>query len=258
MSSPYQPAPDQHDTAAYARPAPAPQPGPGQAGSQVGSQFGAAGWYLPGEPVGRSNPEADYWAGKYRRQRRWTRVLAAGATGAVLVAVGLGFAALQSTSSDAVATAGQTQPDGISPDAATPDTTPDSTAPDGTSPDPTTPDGSAPQGTTPDGSIPDGSAPEGAAPDAQSPGSGSVPMDSLPLPDSLRSLASSLGITDLGQLVQLGVSMGLISEEQAADLLAAVQGGSALGDLLDGGQGAGQGGGQGAEQDGGQGAGQDT
>lgn len=212
MSSPYQPAPDQHDTAAFARPVPPPQ----------AEQPGGPGWYVPGESVGRSNPEADYWAGKYRRQRRWTRALAAGATGTVLVAVGLGFVAWQSGSSDDLATAGQTQTDGTTPEA--------------------TPDGATPEGTTPDGTVPDstspnGTAPDDTAPDAQAPDSSSVPLDSLPLPDSLRSLASTLGITDLSQLVQMGVSMGMISEEDAADLLAAVQGGAALGDLFGGGSG---------------------
>ena len=244
MSIPYQSAPDQHDTAAFTRPVPPPQadqagaygqPGgygqPGASGQPWGyaqpgghGQPGGPGGYVPGESVGRSNPEADYWAGKYQRQRRWTRVLAGGATAAVLVAVGLGFAALQSGSSDEVATAGQTQTDATTPDTVTPD----GTSPEGTTPEGSTPDGSAPEGTTPEGTTPDG----GVTPDTQTPDSGSVPLDSLPLPDSLRSLASTLGITDLNQLVQMGVSMGMISEEDAADLLAAVQGGSALGDLF--------------------------
>ena len=184
MSNPYQQYPDQHDTAAYARQAP-----PAAAGQGAGSA-----WYVPGEPVGSSNPEADYWAGKYRRQRRWTRALAGGATGLVLVAVGLGFTTLQARSSDQVATAGQAQ---------------DSTSPDGTG-DATTPGGTAPD-TTPDSTTPDGTT-----------------------PDSVRSLGSSRGITDLNQLVQMAVAMGMVSEEDAADLLAAAQGGAALGDLFGG------------------------
>lgn len=238
-SQPYQSAPDQHDTAAIPLVPAGPyageqqyaggQPysggqrqagGHGYAGDQPysGAQ---SGWYVPGQPVGRSNPEADYWAGKYRSQRRWTRILAAAVIVGTLAVVGVGFAALQSgTSNVADSGSSSTLPDGSTP-----------TLPG--APDSTTPEGTTPNGTTPNGTTPDGTSPNGT---------GSVPLDSLPLPDSLKSLASAFGITDINQLLDLAVSNGMMSEEDAQRLLSGIQAGSALKDMLgDGGSDSGTG-----------------
>jgi hypothetical protein len=53
----------------------------------------------------------------------------------------------------------------------------------------------------------------------------------VPLPEQLQDLGQAFGITDVGQLLDLAVAQGLMSQEQADQLRAALQAGRALGEL---------------------------
>lgn len=202
------PPPDQHDTAAYARQVPpaaggyGPAHGQGQPGYGPGA--GARDWYVAGQAATVGNPEADYWASRFRRQRTWTRIMAGVVALGALVLVGVGFAALQAVRSDPLASAAAQLGDslGALPDQAVP-------APS---------DG----GDAPDGALP--GAPDEqqrTAPDPQD-GSG------IPLPEPLQGLGSALGITDVRQLLDLAVANGMMSQEDADKVRAALEAGKAI------------------------------
>jgi len=198
------PAPDQHDTTALPRAAagatPAGSPiaagyGYGQPGSQPGYGYS---WY--GNPAGQppvGNPEAERWAARYRRQRTITTVLAVGVAMALAAVLGLGVATWQLARSNPVLDSVSQLAEGLGG------------SPDGTSPDGTTPDGTTPDGTTPD-------------------------LSELPVPEQLRGLGNALGITDVGQLLDLAVANGLMTQEQADDLRRAIAAGAALQGPADG------------------------
>jgi hypothetical protein len=210
MTDHYPPGPDQHDTAAFARPLP-PAAATGTADPYAGQ---AAGYpyatasphqWVPGPvaPTG-SNPEADYWAARYRSQRTWTRVLAAVTLLATLGLVAAGFAAWQLARTNPMVAAASDLADGLGQV-------------------PVFPEDAAPEDAAPDGTSPDGN-----VPDAPAPGSGDLPLSELPLPDSLKSLAATLGITDVGQLLDMAVANGLMSQEDADRIRAGLAAGSAL------------------------------
>jgi hypothetical protein len=71
--------------------------------------------------------------------------------------------------------------------------------------------GGLPQGTSPDGNPPGGAAPQQPA---------------IPLPQPLAELGARLGITDVGQLIDLAVANGLLSEQDAEALRRALTAGS--------------------------------
>jgi len=79
---------------------------------------------------------------------------------------------------------------------------------------PVTPDGGL--GAAPGTSTPDGFAPEG------------LPLSELPLPDGLKSLAATLGITDVSQLLDLAVTNGVMSQEDADKVRAAIATGAVV------------------------------
>jgi hypothetical protein len=221
------PAPDQHDTAAYARPLPpSAAPGAGSAPGSPGPAYGSGvpGWYVPdSQPLSRSNPEADYWAARYRTQRTWTRVLAGLVVLALLGVLGLGIAAWQFATANPLVAAASDLADGLA------------AAPEGEAgaPEPTDPDGGSEglEELIPEGLLPDGGAPEGSDPDGSAPN-----LSELPLPESLQDLAGALGITDVDQLLDLAVANGLLSPEDAEQLRAALEAGAALQGLTEGAQ----------------------
>ena len=53
-----------------------------------------------------------------------------------------------------------------------------------------------------------------------------VPLSELPIPDSLKSMASAVGITDVGQLLDLAVANGIMSQEDADKLRAGIAAGA--------------------------------
>jgi hypothetical protein len=169
------------------------QPYPGQSGS--GSQWAtgiAAG--APGAP----GQDAAYWQAKYRRQRTWLGVVAGMALLALLGVVGLGFAAYQAVTANPLVAAAQDL-------------------------------GRQLQGGTDDGQSDQApSAPEDTSPQdpQQAPGA-----TGIPLPEQLQGLGQALGVTDVGQLLDMAVQNGLMSQEQADQLRAALQAGQAMGDL---------------------------
>jgi hypothetical protein len=225
MTDQYLPGPDQHDTAAFARPLP--PAGPTRTadpyeGQPAGYPYTTASphQWVPG-PVApaASNPEADYWAARYRSQRTWTRVLAAVGLLATLGLVATGFAAWQFARTNPLVAAATDLADGLGQVPA---------LPEGTFPEDTAPEGTTPEGTTPEGTTPEDTTPEGTTPDAPAPQSGDLPLSELPLPDSLKSLAATLGITDVGQLLDMAVANGLMTQEDADRIRAGLAAGSAL------------------------------
>jgi len=200
-----QPAPEQHDTTAIPRPYPqnaqAPGVGPGH-GPGYAPGYGPG--YGPGFEAGYpGNPAADAWEAKYLLQRTRTRVAISVAAITSVLALVLGVAAWQFSQANPLLSAasdlasglgnGELNLDGLLPDGATPDsTTPDSTAP-------VPPGGSA---------LPD------------------VPISELPLPDSVKAIAATLGITDVGQLLDLAVANGFMTEADADQLRAAIAAGA--------------------------------
>ncbi len=213
------PAPEQHDTTAIPRPYPptggapgyapgyAPGFGPGY-GPVPGSAFGPG--YLPG------NPAADAWEAKYRSQRTRTRVAVAIAAVTSAVALVLGVAAWQISQNPIFSAASQLASGDLNLGGVTPPSTPD--------------------GTTPDATTPDGAAPDATAPDGQAPQGLDVPLSELPIPDSLKSMASAVGITDVGQLLDLAVANGIMSQEDADKLRAGIAAGALAKGLADSGQ----------------------
>ena len=150
--------------------------------------------YAPG------SPEAAYWESKYRRQRTWTRVLGATMVAGLLLLVGGGLLLWTVVLPRAASTVTQQLSD-VLPGLGLPDS-----------------DGSVPAPSTPN-------APEGG--DGQAP----APEDlsDVPLPDQLRGLGSMLGITNLEQLLDTAVSMGLMTEAQADQLREAIASGGVEG-----------------------------
>lgn len=214
-------APEQHDTTAIPRPYPptgeapgyAPGHGPGY-DPRYAPGFGAG--YAPGYVPG--HPAVDAWETKYRSQRTRTRIAVGIAAVSSAVALVLGVAAWQIAQNPLLSAASQLASgdlDGITPPA------PELTTPDLTTPDATTPDGTAPDATTPDGTTPDAPAPDAL----------DVPLSELPLPDSLKSLASAVGITDVGQLLDLAVANGIMSAEDADKLRAGIAAGALVNGL---------------------------
>jgi hypothetical protein len=209
MTDMYSPsAPEQHDTTAIPRPYPpageapgyAPGYGPGY-DPRYAPGFGAG--YDPGYIPG--NPAADAWESKYRSQRTRTRIAVAVAAVTSAVALVLGVAAWQVSQNPLLSAASQLASGDLNLGGITP---------------PTAPDGAAP-GTTPDGTTPDGT-----APDAQAPTGPDVPLSELPIPDSLKNMASAVGITDVGQLLDMAVANGIMKQEDADKLRAAIAAGA--------------------------------
>ena len=203
------PAPEQHDTTAIPRPYPPTGGAPGYApGYAPGSDpryapgFGAG--YAPGYIPG--NPAADAWETKYRSQRTRTRIAVAVAAVTSALALVLGVAAWQVSQNPLLSAASQLASGDLGLEGLTPPAAPDSTSPEAT--------------------TPDGTAPDGTAPDAQAPEGLDVPLSELPIPDSLKSLAATVGITDVGQLLDLAVANGLMSQEDADNLRAGIAAGA--------------------------------
>jgi hypothetical protein len=202
------PAPQQHDTTAIPRPYPPTGAAPGHApGYGPGYDPRYAPGYAPGYIPG--NPAADAWETKYRSQRTRTRIAVAVAAVTSAVALVLGVAAWQVSQNPLLSAASQLASGdldlgGITPPAA------------------------------PDGTAPDASTPDGTAPDAQVPDSLDIPLSELPLPDGLKSLASTLGISDVGQLLDLAVANGVMSQEDADNLRAGIAAGALANGLAQG------------------------
>jgi hypothetical protein len=209
------PSPDQHDTAAYARPVPPMAAGPGApagygpgygTGYGPGAPAGGAnpGWYVPGQAAPVGNPEAEYWAGRFRRQRTMTRVVAGVAALGAVLAIGIGVAAVQAVRDNPVAAAAERLGSALGqvPELGVPAPGEQGAAPEGAAPQ--EPDGMAP--TTPD----------------------ELDEQAIPLPEPLRGLGNALGITDARQLLDLAVANGLMSEADAEKLRAAIEAGQAL------------------------------
>jgi len=203
------PAPGQHDTTAIQRPQPPMGDAPGGAygyGPGLPAGYGPAdpGYYGPGFP---GNPAADAWEARFRKQRTRTRIAVTVAAVVSVLALVLGVAAWQLSQSNPLLAAAADLGSGLD------DLGPDEAVPPATTPD----DGT--------GSAPDTSAPGGAA--------DGIPLSELPLPDALKDLASNLGITEVGQLLDLAVANGLMSQEEADRVRAALATGALVGGLTD-------------------------
>jgi hypothetical protein len=216
------PAPEQHDTTAIPRPYPPTGAAPGHAPGYApgydpryapGFGSGYAPGYIPG------NPAADAWETKYRSQRTRTRLAVGVAAVTSAVALVLGVAAWQVSQNPLLSAASQLASGDLDLGGITP---------------PATPDGTAPDAATPDGTAPDATTPDGTAPDAQAPDSLDIPLSELPLPDGLKSLASTLGVTDVGQLLDLAVANGVMTQEDADNLRAAIASGALANGLAQG------------------------
>jgi hypothetical protein len=152
-----------------------------------------------------SNPEAQYWAGRFRRQRVLATGLAAVLVLGAVAAVGLGIAAVRSAQSNPLVAAASELLDSSTPN--------QELAP---SDDGATPDGETP--VLPGGPVPDGQPAEGGQP--------------IPLPEQLQGLGNALGITDARQIIDLAVANGLLSQEDADKLEAAIEAGQVLQGLI--------------------------
>jgi hypothetical protein len=197
-------APEQHDTTAIPRPYPPTGEAPGYApGYGAGYDPRYAPGFTPGYGPGYipGNPAADAWETKYRRQRTRTRVAVAVAAVTSAVALVLGVAAWQVSQNPLLSAASQLASGDLNLGGTTP---------------PATPDGTAPEATTPDGTTPDATTPNGL----------DVPLSELPIPDSLKSMASAVGITDVGQLLDMAVANGIMKQEDADKLRAAIAAGA--------------------------------
>lgn len=209
MTDMYSPsAPEQHDTTAIPRPYPpageAPGYGPGYGPGydpRYAPGFGAG--YGPGYVPG--NPAADAWESKYRSQRTRTRIAVAVAAVTSAIALVLGVAAWQVSQNPLLSAASQLASGDLNLGGITPPAAPDGTAP---------------------GTTPDGTAPDGTGPDAQAPNGPDVPLSELPIPDSLKNLASTFGITDVGQLLDMAVANGIMKQEDADQLRSAIAAGA--------------------------------
>lgn len=149
------------------------------------------------------NPEAAYWESKYRRQRTWTAVLGATMVAGLLLFVGGGLFIWNVALPRAASTVSQQLSD-VLPGLGLPDS-------DGLLPAPNSPN-------TPEGGG-------GQAPAPQD-------LSDIPLPEQLRGLGSMLGISNLEQLLDTAVSMGLMTQEQADQLRGAIASGAPVDELL--------------------------
>ncbi len=204
MTDPYlQSPPGQHDTMALPR---LDWP-PGRA---VAEDVGVVPGFGPG-PAGHpgANPEADAWEARYLLQRTRTRVAIGVAAISSLLVLGMGVVVWQmsqvnpllAAASDLAAGSGnEGREAGV-------------IVPDGTEPEQGVPDGSSSPGSAPGGSA--------EAPD--------ISIADLPVPEEVKDLAALLGIRDIGQLLDLAVGSGLMAEEDADRLRAAVAIGSLAG-----------------------------
>ncbi len=182
----------QHDTTALPR-VPA-----GYSGSDPGYPPGPG--YTPGyAPI---NHEAAVWQEKFARQRTRTRIAVAFAALASVAALGLGVATWQLATSSLFGSTSDLAASLGSGDLNLEDLLPG--------------DGAAPEGTGPEG-TPNDSAP-----------GGDVPLADLPLPESLKSLAGAMGITDVGQLLDLAVANGMMSQAEADQVRAAIAAGAVV------------------------------
>ncbi len=180
----------QHETTALPR---VPQ---GYAGAAPGYAPDAA--FAPGyAPV---NHEAALWQEKFARQRARTRVAVVVAALASVAALVLGVATWQLANNSLFGSSAS-----IAAGLGSGDLNLDELVP----------------GATPEGALPEGTTPDGSAPGATTPG-GDLPLSELPLPDSLKSLAATVGITDVGQLLDLAVANGMMSQSDADQLRAAL------------------------------------
>lgn len=146
--------------------------------------------YPPASYAPSGYQEADYWAARYRTQRTRTRIASAIAAVAVLGSVAAGTVAWKAVTTNPLASAAEQLAQGLG---------------QGGGLDGLVPEGDAPQ--SPDGTTPKDTAPDGTSPQ---------------LPESLRSLGAALGITDLNDLIDRAVDMGLVSAEDADKLRAFV------------------------------------
>jgi hypothetical protein len=181
-----------------------PYPGPAQAGP----------WPYPGAPVDPAGSAA-HWERRYRRQRTFLRVLAAFVLLGTLTVLGLGFAAWQALRDNPLLNAAQDLSSSLGGSAGERGPL-DGLLPDGLVPADPAPADPAPEGSAPEGTIPEGTAPDGAE-------------GTVPLPEELRELGSALGVTDVRQLLDLAVANGLMSQEQADAVAAAIALGSTFG-----------------------------
>lgn len=153
---------------------------------------------LPGHPSGgwaTGGATAEQWAARYRRERTRARILLATTLLATLAAVGLGVAAWQFAQANPLVTAASDLASGLGLDLGGQDDSPSVGGDDGQSEE----------------TLPDASG--GEAP---------------PLPEGLQELGAALGIDDVGDLIDLGVANGLISQEQADQLRDVLEAASAL------------------------------
>ncbi len=188
-------APEQHDTAAIPRPYPPAGQGPGYA---PGYDPRYTPGYAPGYPPGgyiQGNPAAEAWESKFRSQRTRTRIAVAVAAVTSAAALIMGFATWQLSQNPLLSAASDLASGDLNLEGLLPPTTPDT-----------------PQGTTPDTDVPDAPSADGL----------DIPLSELPLPEGLQSLASTLGITDVGQLLDLAVANGIMSQEDADRLSAGI------------------------------------
>jgi hypothetical protein len=207
-------APEQHDTTAIPRPYPTAAQGPGHA---PGYDPRYTPGYAPGYPPGgyiQGNPAAEAWESKFRSQRTRTRIAVAVAAVTSAAALIMGFATWQLSQNPLLSAASDLASGDLNLEGLLPPTTPEDTPP----------------GTTPDTGAPDAPGADGL----------DIPLSELPLPEGLQSLASTLGITDVGQLLDLAVANGVMSQEDADRLSAGIAAG-ALANGLAQGQGQGEG-----------------
>jgi hypothetical protein len=156
-------------------------------------------------PYGPADPQAAHWERRYRRQRTFLQVLAAVVLVGVLAVVGLGFAAWQALRDNPLVNAAQDLSSSLG--------------------------GSTGEGSPLDGLLPADPAPDAPAQDG-APDAPALPEGGeggVPLPEELRDLGDALGITDVRQLLDLAVANGLMTQEQADAVAAAIALGSALG-----------------------------
>jgi hypothetical protein len=193
-------APEQHDTTAIPRPYP-------PAGQAPGYDPRYTPGYAPGYPPGGyipGNPAADAWESKFRSQRTKTRIAVAVAAVTSAAALIMGFATWQLSQNPLLSAASELASGDLNLDGLLPPTTPEDSTP----------------GTTPDAT------PDGTAPDAPGTDGLDIPLSELPLPEGLQSLAATFGINDVGQLLDLAVANGIMSQEDADKLRAGIAAGA--------------------------------
>ncbi len=185
--------------------------GEGLTGQAVDSGPGVVPGFGPrtaGQP--HANPEADAWEARYLMQRTRTRVAISVAVVASVVALGLGVVAWQLAQVSPLLSAASELAAGLGDE------------------------NLAGEGLVADGPVADGSVSEDSSPEGSTPGGSAEPPDvvisDLTVPDEVKDLAAVLGITDVGQLLDLAVGSGLMTEEDAERLRTAV----GIGALLQG------------------------